>query len=227
MDELNIKSAIDMFIIKSLPAEINGYAEMEELLKTSLRSGKLFGGYLDEDNMLLCFFWRDVKELEPTDYATIIDMLHDSGMIVNSTFDGSKVGLSGATERHPIVLFRLPCERPSVKELQSVWTEKCPHGKTHIELHIRLRAGYPLSLSAAFAANVHSFGTCWQAWINGAIVEEEDNNTSICTKLMKGGAHSSEDCVCFAVRSEFSLDVYVYLKHLLSLTYAFMKDHKK
>ena len=118
LDKLNVKSTIDMFINEHPHAELNGYANMEALLKPFLRSGKLTGGNLDEKNMLLRFLWRDVKELEPTDYATIIDMLRDSGMIIDSSFDSSQEGQSGATEKHPIVLFRLPSQRPSIVMLK-------------------------------------------------------------------------------------------------------------
>ena len=146
LDALDVRSAMKTFINDQSSTELNQYAILEKLLKPILRSGKLDGN-LDEHNMLLRFLWKDIKKLKPTDYAAIIKMLRESGISINSSFSSLEEGQPcWATKKYPIVLFRLPSERPNVEDMESVWPAKCPEKMNHFEVRIRLPLGCPPSL---------------------------------------------------------------------------------
>jgi len=79
--EPNANKILQDALTKFVRAEPNANKILQDSLTKFVRAGTL-GAQIDDldgNNLLLRFLWRNTKELEPKDYASIIQMLKDCG----------------------------------------------------------------------------------------------------------------------------------------------------
>jgi hypothetical protein len=172
------------------------------------------------------FLLRHVLELSPDDYPSIIRMLVDLGVIFLTSLRDSTEAVLDTIEDiialHPVVIFRLPRQRPPLDE--KLWPEQCPEGQKEEKIHIEL-PNCPPNLPPIFAAQIHSEGRCCYAWLKGVVVmtkgERKGDMIRIRADLVENSLENGGDYLLLAVRT--TADTFGKEISIFNKMFAFMK----
>jgi GTPase SAR1 family protein len=175
------------------------------------------------------FLLRHVLELSPDDYPSIIRMLVDLGVIFLTSLQDSTEDLPDTLEDiialHPVVIFRLPRQRPPLDE--KLWPEQCPEDQKEKEIHIEL-PNCPPNLPPIFAAQIHSEGRCCYAWLKGVVVQVPNKGGAkirIRAELVENSLENGGDYLLLAVRT--TADTFGKEIHIFNKMFAFMTEERE
>ncbi len=201
----------------------SAYGKLKKGLEQFVKTGALKNANVPK------FLLRRVLELSPDDYPSIIRMLVNLGAIfLTSLRDSTEVVLDTIEDiiaLHPVVIFRLPRQRPPLDE--RLWPELCPEDQKEEKIHVEL-PNCPPNLPPIFAAQIHSEGRCCYAWLKGVVVQvpnKEGAKIRIRAELVENSLEDGGDYLLLAVRT--TADTFGKEIHIFNKMFAFMTEERE
>jgi GTPase SAR1 family protein len=222
-DELRTSQSLKNEILNnSADASAGAYGKLKKGLVQFVKIGELNG------SSVLNFLLRNI-ELSPDDYPAIISMLVDLGVICLTSLQSADTVVLDTIEDffalHPIVIFRLPRQRPTLDE--KLWPEQCPEGQKEEEIHIEL-PNCPPNLPPILAAQIRSEGQCFYAWLKGVVVQvpnKEGAKIRIRADLVENSLADGGVYLLLAVRT--TADTFGKEIHIFNKMFAFMTEERE